>query len=338
MIFNDGAFSSPMAVIKNVPATKLSADLYDLLFGTRYFWRVRARHGQDVSEWSGARSFNTISTVELDKPNNNSVNQNLDVLLKWKIISPLVSYEIEVDDDPDFGSPIYLATSDLEINARLLKFGFQYHWRARALHPYDTSAWSNVWTFSTVNSVNLKTPANNAMNVSLSPMLTWDALTGITGYQVYVSSDDTFENLLLSEVSPPAENFFSIPVVLNKETDYYWKARAVNGLDTSGWSPVWAFRTIPQVGIPETGLDGKISIYPNPADQVVYIRLKEKQSLFARLSVTDLVGKTVIDKEIQLDAGNKIVSIDVAALRNGIYLLRLADQQNVMTRKLIIKR
>ena len=338
MIFNDGAFSSPMAVIKNVPATKLSADLYDLLFGTRYFWRVRARHGQDVSEWSGARSFNTISTVELDKPNNNSVNQNLDVLLKWKIISPLVSYEIEVDDDPDFGSPIYLATSDLEINARLLKFGFQYHWRARALHPYDTSAWSNVWTFSTVNSVNLKTPANNAMNVSLSPMLTWDALTGITGYQVYVSSDDTFENLLLSEVSPPAENFFSIPVVLNKETDYYWKARAVNGLDTSGWSPVWAFRTIPQVGIPETGLDGKVSIYPNPADQVVYIRLKDKQSLFAKLSVTDLVGKTVLEKEIQLDPGNKIITIDVAGMRNGIYLLRLADQQDVMTRKLIIKR
>ncbi|MBW6460873.1 MAG: T9SS type A sorting domain-containing protein [Bacteroidales bacterium] len=338
LIFNDDAFTSPMAVIKSVPATKLSADLYDLLFGTRYFWRVRAKHAESVSEWSGARSFNTSATVELDKPINNAVNQNLDVLLKWKRVSPLVNYEIEVDDDPDFGSPIFFATSNIEINARLLKFGVQYYWRARALHPFDTSAWSNVWTFTTVNSVNLKTPANNATNVGLSPMLSWDALTGITGYQVYVSQDNTFENLLVSGVTLPADNFFAIPIVLNRDTDYYWKVRAVNGLDTSGWSPVWTFRTMPPVGITEPGLDSKLSIYPNPADHVVYVQLKDKQSLFARLSVTDLVGKTVIEKEILLDSSNKIITIDVAGLRNGIYLLRLADQQSVLTKKLIIRR
>lgn len=336
--YNDDAFSSPLATIHHVPGTTLSANLIDLFFGTQYFWRMRAKHTKDISGWSGARSFNTVAAAELDKPNDNSTAQQLNVQLKWKKTANLVSYEIEVDDDPDFGSPVYLATPDLQINARLLKFGQQYNWRVRALHAYDTSNWSPVWKFSTVSNPTLKTPANNETEVKLSPMLTWDPLTGITGYQVHFSDDSGFSNLMVNIITAAEENQFAVPVVLDKATMYYWKVRGINGLDTSNWSPAWSFTTMQPIGIGDPGIENNLSIYPNPADKTLFIQLKSNSGFNAQLTITDLVGKAAIAREVQLTPGNKVATIDVSGLKNGIYMLRLAQKDDVYTRKLIIKR
>jgi hypothetical protein len=129
-----------------------------------------------------------------------------------------------------------------------------------------------------------------------------------------------------------------VPVVLGKDTVYYWRVRAINGLDTSGWSNTWSFRTMPPVGIDEPGLSGKLNVYPNPAANTVYIQLKDKLNLSLQLTITDLVGKKVFEKEIKLDSGNKNVPVDVSNLQNGIYMLRIADKENIFTKKLIIRR
>jgi photosystem II stability/assembly factor-like uncharacterized protein len=337
--YNDNAFSSPMAAINPVPGANSSVKVIDLLFGTQYFWRVRGKHSLDISSWSGARSFVTRAAVQLDKPTDNSTDQNLDQLLKWKNqMSKMVSYEIQVDDDATYGSPIFMETTEIQINSELLKFGVLYSWRVRALHAFDTSDWSTSWKFTTVNSVILVTPADADSNVKVSPLLTWEALTGITGYQILVDTSDTFEHPRVNEIVPVEENSLIVPVVLGKDTVYYWRVRAINGLDTSGWSNTWSFKTLPPVGIDEPGLTGKLNVYPNPAINTVYIQLKDKINLSLQLSITDLVGKTVLVKEIRLDSANKNVPIDVSTLQNGIYLIRIADKENTFTKKLIIRR
>jgi photosystem II stability/assembly factor-like uncharacterized protein len=247
--YNNDAFSSPLATIKPVTGDVLTTEIKDLLFGTQYFWRMRAKHDLAISEWSGARSFNTIATVELDKPNNNSTDVNLNILLKWDAISNQVSYEVQVDDDPAFESPIFFATTAAQINAELLKFGKLYYWRARALHAYDISDWSEPWTFTSINIVVLESPANEATDIKLSPLLTWKAQTGITSYEVQFNDTDSFIEPMISEIVPVAENSFSVPIVLEKDADYFWRVRAINGLDTSGWSSAWSFTTLPPVGI-----------------------------------------------------------------------------------------
>jgi photosystem II stability/assembly factor-like uncharacterized protein len=336
--YNDNAFSSPLAVIHHVPGDQVSIGITDLMFGTQYFWRMRTKHDLATSEWSGARSFTTIATVALDKPNDNSTNVNLDVLLKWDKVSDLVSYEIQIDDDPAYGSPIFLATLENSINAELLKFGILYNWRVRALHAFDVSDWSETWNFTTVNSVNLETPANGAIDVQLSPPLTWTALTGIVSYEVQFNDNNTFTAPMIDEIVPVTSNSFFVPFVLVKDAEYFWRVRAINGLDTSGWSSTWSFTTLPPVGIDEPGLAGKLSVYPNPAENTIYLQLLDKQKLTFELSITDLVGKTVLKQGIHLDSGNKTVPVDVSPLREGIYMLRMSDQENVFTKKLVIKR
>ncbi len=336
--YNDDAFSSPIAEIMSVPPDKTTAKLIDLMFGTQYFWRMRALHSLDISGWSGARSFVTVATIEHDKPNNNATNQNLDVLIRWDKISDLVSYEIQIDEDPAFGSPVLLSTTNNQINASFIKFGTEYKWRGRALHAFDTSAWSEPWTFSTVNTVTQTAPANNATDVSLSPVLDWDPLTGIGGYLVQLSPDANFNEVIAWGVIEPEFSAASVLLVLEKETMYYWHVRAFNGLDSTDWSPTWAFTTLPPVGIDEPAFESMLSLYPNPAANTVYFDYSGKTAVELQLTFTDLVGKTVMSREVSMTAGNKSIPVDISSLKNGIYMVRMSDQENIVTRKLVVKR
>jgi photosystem II stability/assembly factor-like uncharacterized protein len=339
IMYNNEAFTSPLATIKHVPVGTTFKKEIDLLFGTQYYWRMRAKSIQGYSEWSGARSFNTRATVALDKPDNGKIDQMLNQELSWKNqMSELVSYEIQVDDDPAYGSPVFMATTAVKVPAELLKFGVEYNWRVRALHALDISDWSESRTFTTINTVVLESPANNETDVKISPLLTWDAQTGIGGYQAQVSTSNSFSNVLVNEMIPVVESSLIVPMVLDKDAVFYWRVRAYNGLDTSGWSDTWSFRTMPPVGIDEPGLEGKISIYPNPAVDFVYIQVKDQKSQTLHLRITDLVGKLVSEKDILVDAGNLTFPLEVSILQNGIYILRISDNESSFTKKLVIKR
>jgi photosystem II stability/assembly factor-like uncharacterized protein len=336
--YNDQAFGSPLAVIYNANSDVTKAKVIDLLFGEQYFWRMRTRHALDESEWSGARSFTVKPTVELDKPTNNSTDQNLDVLLKWKKYSELVTYDIQIDEDEAFGSPIYLTSNTFSINADQLKFGTTYNWRVRALHALDVSDWSEVWKLSTVSTVVLTSPANDETNVKLSPLLEWEALTGILEYEVNFASDANFTDMLAHDIIPATEDSYIVPIVLDKEARYYWRVKAINGLDSSDWSSVWSFVTLPPVGIDEPGLAGQLNIYPNPVKDKLYIQLADKKSLDISITITDLLGKTVFNKTFGLETQYQTEAIDVSSLKEGIYMLRLSDGTSIYTRKIIITR
>jgi hypothetical protein len=250
----------------------------------------------------------------------------------------MVSYEVQVDEDPAYGSPIFMATTEVEIPAELLKFGNLYNWRVRALHAFDVSDWSESWKFTTVNSVTLESPANNEPDVKLSPLLTWLPLTGIIEYQVVLTDNSSFSNIIVDAMVPAEGNSFIVPVVLEKDMQYWWRVRAVNGLDTSNWSSIWTFRTLPPVGIDEQGLSSKLNVYPNPASNTVYVEVKEKMNSNLQLTITDLVGKNVYEQEILPGSGIKTIQVDVSDLQNGLYMLRIADNKNTFTKKLVIRK
>jgi hypothetical protein len=336
--YNPDAFGSPVAATVSVGGSTLTHDFYDLYFGTTYSWRVKAMHNEDESSWSGARSFLTATTVELDKPNNNATNQNLDLVLKWKALTDRVSYDIQVDDDPAFGSPIQLATGQIQIVAEQLTFGILYNWRVRAHHVNDFSAWSAPFTFTTVNQLTLVDPPDGAIDVKITPILSWNALTGITGYQVQFNSSDDFTSPLVNEVITDDAATFAVPFILEKSTQYFWRARAIAVLDSSAWSPVFDFTTVEPVGLGEPTPMGQLSIYPNPASLALWIQIDNPESSLVRVSVTDLLGKSLLDTQLEFGRPTSARSIDVSGLSKGIYLLKLSDGQRVITRKLIIDR
>lgn len=336
--FSPDAFNSPASTNALVEGTINTLPIVDLYFGSTYYWRARGIHSQGESGWSGAKSFLTVSTVELDKPTDNSTNQNLDVILKWKTLTDRVSYEIQVDDDPAFESPINFGTSEGSITADLLTFGINYNWRVRAVHVKDISDWSAPWDFSTVSTVTLTEPANNATDVKLTPILKWEALTGITHYEVEFNNVNDFTDPLYdAEIEPTTPNW-AVPVVLEKESQYFWRVRAIAGLDSSNWSTTFNFTTVPPVGIDEPSPFDRLEIYPNPASQTLWIDFATEQDSRLSLVITDLLGKTLVERQLEFTSGTKARALDVTRLPKGIYLMKIGDGQSLTTRKLIIER
>ncbi len=84
-----------------------------------------------------------------------------------------------------------------------------------------------------------------------------------------------------------------------------------------------------KASINENALPGLVNVYPNPADDVLYISGLEGNSSAV---ISDLTGKTVL--EIQDD---NIDQIDISGLKSGMYMLTCSNDKGILN-KIIIKK
>ena len=107
--------------------------------------------------------------------------------------------------------------------------------------------------------------------------------------------------------------------------------------DTSNWSLVWNFTTLPSTGIGENGVL-TASIYPNPASGKVNIRLDAEEPATLQVAVIDLLGSTFIREQFELVSGTNVREINLTNLSKGIYIVRLSYNGTVVNHKLIVDR
>lgn len=82
------------------------------------------------------------------------------------------------------------------------------------------------------------------------------------------------------------------------------------------------------LSITDNDLAQVVSIYPNPVNQILYIKLKQEASyeLFNNLGQTVLTGKLRIDTN----------TLDVSNLHSGLYLIKINNTMGSVTKKIII--
>jgi hypothetical protein len=337
--YSNQAFTSPMAqVIHGVASTEKSVTVKDLLFGTTYLWRMRTMHSQGVSEWSGPKSFITMSSVVLDDPEHNETDLGLEVTLKWIKVVDGITYEVQLDVNPNFLSPSVFETEEINAAAMLNSFGTDYYWRVRAIHAFDASEWPEPFKFTTINEVTLLTPADNSTDIKQTPLLTWEAIAGVHGYQVQVALTDNFAELLVNSFVDVESSSLSVPLVLEKNTQYFWRVRAYKTIDSCNWSDIWSFTTLPPVGISEPGDIAGLSIYPNPVSEKLFVKMDSRTEEAITVMISDLLGKPIIEQSFSFNADGKIQTIDVSTLPKGVYMLRIKNGNSQVTRKLIVTR
>jgi hypothetical protein len=95
----------------------------------------------------------------------------------------------------------------------------------------------------------LVSPPNNAMSVSVSPVLTWNASSagGPQDYLVEVASDAAFTAIVFTQVVHDATTVTVAPP-LASATDYYWRVTASNACGSAAASPVFHFKTLAAPG------------------------------------------------------------------------------------------
>jgi photosystem II stability/assembly factor-like uncharacterized protein len=325
-------FTSPYKKTFMVAGTLSELEINNLAFGKLHNFRIRAIHPESTSEWSDVTSFPILRSPLLTTPADNAVNIALDTLVKWTSHAGIVRYTVQLAMNPDFIDPFTYESFVPEYRFIGLVYNQDYYWRVMARHGGGSSPWSPVFKFSTTNTVNLIAPANNATNLMRNPRFSWSEIKGTQKYLLQFCTNNTFTCPSDRIVTA---NFYQIQYLLDPDTDYFWRVRAIQGLDSTSWSQVRKFTTTSETSIGEND-KRDIKIYPNPANgefNLVFGKLNGSTDI----KVYNLIGRIVHEETFIPAFGNNAHRIDLRNHGKGIYLIRIYDGTEVITRKLIIE-
>jgi len=257
-IDNDSSFSSP------VVNTTVSTDHYDCLYplsdGT-YYWMVRVREGDVWSNWSSVWSF-TVSTGGGDEtvyppillsPTNEAELTNPTPFFEWTSVADPEEYEIKIDNDSSFSSPVVNTTvSTCHYDCNYSLSDDTYYWMVRARQGDVWSNWSLAWNFTistgggdeTIDPPILLSPTNEAELTNPTPLFEWMNVMDAEEYEIQVDNNSSFASPVFNTTVSSTHCICSEP--LSYDT-YYWRVRSWDGDVWSNWSSTWNFTITPQV-------------------------------------------------------------------------------------------
>jgi len=330
----DGGFNSPYVKTYTVPFDSGSYQLANLLFGKTFYYRMRAIHSLDTSAWTGSWSIITYPAPELSSPSNGSSNKDLSQLFNWEEYEGATDYVFQIGVDEGFNTSWSLPLDSNSIDFTTTLFGHEYFWRVNALHPEDESAWSEVWTYTTVNTVTLETPENNEEDVNPCPKFIWEAIAGVPKYEIAIDTDENFSNPNTQIVTT---NSNQCQESMERNTIYYWKVRAISGLDSSDWSAVWSIKTEGYIGFEDNLSQHSIQVYPNPSSGEFSVTINSLTGEVYKMSVTDMIGRVLLEKDVSCLPGENKVDIKLGKIEKGVYLVNVEKGNQFVTKKLFIR-
>jgi hypothetical protein len=216
-----------------------------LVPGTTYYWRIdEVNDAEPNSPWKGEIWSFSIppKTAYFPDPADGAEAVGVNDKLTWT---------------PGFGSKlhyVYFGETFNEVeNAAgglpqgaatfspvTLKMAKTYYWRVDEFDIVETHK-GDVWSFTTEGAVAALDPANGAVDVTQTPVLTWTPGFGAS-HEVYFGADPTALELkgsgnLGSESYEPGQ--------LEWDTTYYWRIDEANNANAdSPWTgPLWSFTT-----------------------------------------------------------------------------------------------
>jgi hypothetical protein len=235
-----------------------------LVRGQTYYWRVdEVNNANPNSPWKGSVWSFMIqpNTAYNPSPADGAESVDLDVELNWSAGADAASHAVYFGDNFD---DVNNAAADLSQRGSTytqtnttyspgpLEFAKTYYWRVDELAGGRGGGIQKgeVWSFTTVGTASDSIPANGAVYVSPTQILSWDAGTLAASHEVYFGIDaDSVTNATKASPEYKLERALGDesydPGKLMLNTTYYWRIDEVN--DTNPDSPwkgkVWSFMT-----------------------------------------------------------------------------------------------
>ncbi|MFC1794377.1 LamG domain-containing protein [Planctomycetota bacterium] len=226
-----------------------------LVPGTTYYWRIDEVNQADPnSPWKG-KVWSIIippKTAYTPDPANGAEFVDLNVQLTWTIgLGAKLHYMVFGADYDEVsnvavGMPIGDKTN---YSPGPLKMAKTYYWRVDEFDGAGTNK-GEVWSFTTIGAVSGPNPADGAVDVKPSVILTWDAGTVAASHEVYFGTDaDAVKNA--TTASPEYKGSKALgdesydPNKLMLNSTYFWRIDEVDGDNPdSPWAGnVWSFTT-----------------------------------------------------------------------------------------------
>ena len=166
----------------------------------------------------------------------------------------------------------------------------------------------------------------------------------VCGGAVEMYSCDPILNATSSDWELSPETAGTITAITDSEINILWsdeysgaaslKVRGMNDCGYGEYSEGLDIEVFDCTGINEN-LEGNISVYPNPANDLLIVDFGSYKNKISEVSLINMLGSSVFNK-MNLNAGQN-VSINVLGFPEGIYFLKISDQTNTITKKIIIQ-
>ncbi|MDT8302320.1 MAG: LamG domain-containing protein [Sedimentisphaerales bacterium] len=217
-----------------------------LVPGTTYYWRIDEINNDDPnSPWKGeVWSFSIPpKTAYSPDPADSAESVSVNVKLSWTGgFGSKVHYVYFGDNfDEVSNASGALPQGSTNYTPGTLKMAKTYYWRVDEFDIFDTYK-GDVWSFITEGAVSNPNPANDAVDVSQTAVLSWTPGVFGTSHEIYFGTDPGSLELKGSG-SLGSESYN--PGQLEWNTTYYWRVDEADSTNPdSPWTgPLWSFST-----------------------------------------------------------------------------------------------
>jgi len=259
-------FSSVRLRTKNLAQVNTQDTQYNLLFDRRYYFRIRAKFGNNVSAWSVVRNAMVFGVGVVTSPGNAISTVILKPTINWALRTGATS-QLQLYADSALTQLLLdtLTTATSIMYPGNLRLNTKYYTRLRHMHVSDTTAWSNTWFKTYTGQIsNIGQPSNNAINQDVRLRFYVRKDTWADKVVIEIDSGSVFS-------ANPTRFFISSDSLKYDGTFYYyldtsvgyggtfvWRAYQIMGTDTAERSLARVFKTksLPSLYFPPNGMIG----------------------------------------------------------------------------------
>jgi uncharacterized protein YegP (UPF0339 family) len=325
---------SVFIINKSVNAGNCGFD--NLVFETKYYWRVRATNGEYIGDWSDIWSFTIqpegmLFSPMITYPQNNQFKTPVVTEIKWIPSYLAEKYDVEISTDIEFKSKIQkfenIETNNLTTEP--LDYSQFFFVRLRAKNSKTISDWSEPVLFTTaLKEPEIIYPLDKDTNNVINFIFKWAAVDKAKNYHLQVAEDEEFTSLKIDRPGIESTSFDFTDLL--EGVYYYWHVAAGNDDNSSEWTATGKLKILinSSVGDPTDEVHS-ISVYPNPVSNEFTAFFSVAESLHTVVDIIDLSGRVVkVINNGSYEAGDYHYHLSAEEMPEGTYILRFASDNN----------
>ncbi|MFO7895990.1 MAG: SUMF1/EgtB/PvdO family nonheme iron enzyme, partial [Candidatus Cloacimonadales bacterium] len=266
---------------------------------TDYYWHIMAEN----SVWSETWSFTTNYVVTLDKPQNDN-SASLKPKFVWEELDGATEYTLQVSESGDFDTLLYeevLTVTEFDV-PEYLEENSIYFWRVKT----DTSGdhWSEIRLFHTDIVVNLDEPQNEASEIAVPVVFSWNQLDNAADYTIQVATDEEMQDIVLEEQFAAAGNWTESGTLTANVDGYYWRITSDVAV---GWSEANYFITNDGVFLNSPQDEATTGVIT----QLQWLEYSNSGGYQVQVATDDSFSDIVIDAEVDDETLSYVTEVDM---------------------------
>jgi N-acetylneuraminic acid mutarotase len=303
------------AKLDSVPANTITYTDINANPTKQYFYRVRMKSGNEYTGYSNVQEAMILPA----SPGELTIKLNADgkLRLKWADNANNESGYVFYRSYNDSLHYFIIDTVDVNVDTFLFKpqSDYVYYYQVRAVNKGGLSAGSFSKPF-----IILKTPVLGYLNTinSTSVQLSWtDYSNAEVNYKVERSENDTLHFVAVADLPANSWQYTDATLVNNK--NYYYRVKATHPKGESLYSVIKS--KIYVTAVENLTSDLEISLYPNPASDIIYLKNEGKYEI-SQFRIFNSQGSMVMESG-KRSSNDFETEIDVSGFLPGIYTLQV---------------